>query len=324
MHRIILTDVGDVTESVHQGLDRIEGHTGRRTAAHVVVKPNLGNPFHVDGVTVHAEVLLAVVGWLRDRFEDVAVVESDGIRYSCDQAFEAMNLTKFVPLFGGRLVNLSRDVVSHRLLVKRRDVEVWLPKTLAEADFVVSLPVVKSHELTTISGAIKNLFGCVPIADRIRLHPFLDDVLAELYAALRPNLVVGDGIHVMDGNGPIHGEVHCVNLLTFSTSPLLHDAFVASRIYQTDWKRINHLVLAAQKTSEEVPDFVGSVENAFGSLPTLRPPSLDLVAKAMAGTYRSQELTSLLYLTPLFRILNKAAWAYRAVFGRKPKFELHY
>src|SRR5439155_6397120 len=135
---------------------------------------------------------------------------------------------------------------------------------------VVSVPVIKSHELTTVSLAVKNLFGCVPIPTRIRLHPVLDDVLAGLCVKLRPNIVVGDGLTVMEGNGPIHGETRHLDLLTFSRSALTHDAIIAQVLFGVDWRSIRHLALAQNRLHEDI-DLV-ALFNEYGTLPTLRVP----------------------------------------------------
>jgi len=312
----------DVGTTIRKALSELEYHLKIGSPRRIVIKPNLGNPFHVDGVTTHPEVVVAVVEWLRDRFADVAVVESDGIRYSCDTSFEAMGLTQSVPAVGGRLVNLSKDPSVGPPMVERGAVRILLPKTLHDADMIVSAPVLKTHELTTISCSVKNLFGCVPSSTRIRLHPFLSDVLADLYVRLKPRLVVGDAIDAMHGNGPIHGDVRRLNLLTFGTDCLTHDSAIARLLYGTSWERVEHLKLAAGKTNAN-PDDV-RVTNRFGELPQLSVPQLDIVARTMALTYRSQGLTSLLYLTPMFPLLNRLAWSYRAISGKKPKFELHY
>ena len=319
---MLLTRSSEPETSIPEGLRRIAGSLPLHSSDHVVVKPNLGNPFHVDGVTTHREVLIPIIAWLRDRYSDVAVVESNGIRYSCNAAFESMGLRNLIPKLGARLVNLSEDEVLREALVSYGSLRVSLPRTLAEADLVVSVPVIKSHELTTVSLAVKNLFGCVPTPTRIRLHPVLDHVLAGLCVRLRPKVVVGDGLTVMEGNGPIHGETRRMDLLTFSNSALAHDAIVSKVLFGVDWTSIGHLALAQDRLGEDI-DLLGLV-NEYGPLPTLKIPSLDLVARTMARTYKYQRLTEVLYLSPLFHLLNKIAWGYRAVFGRKPKFQLHY
>ena len=322
MAKVVLRRSDELDVSIRKGLAQIERPPALGSVAHVVVNPNLGNPFHVEGVTTHVEVLSPIVEWLRDKYPDVAVVESDGIRYSCKQAFETMGLTSLMPRLGARLVNLSEDRFLQEPLVAHKSLTVPIPKTLADADLVVSVPVLKSHELTTVSLAVKNLFGCVPTSTRIRLHPILDEVLASLCHQLQPEIIVGDGLTVMEGNGPIRGETRQLSMLTFSGSALVHDAVIAHLLYGIHWTRIRHLALAQSLLQEDL-DHV-EILNEYGTTPLLRVPNLDLVARTMASTYKNQQLTELLYLSPLFGVLNRVAWGYRAVFGRKPKFQLHY
>jgi len=39
---------------------------------------------------------------------------------------------------------------------------LWLPRTVLEADFIVSMPKVKTHHWAGVTLSMKNLFGIVP------------------------------------------------------------------------------------------------------------------------------------------------------------------
>jgi len=101
-----------------------------------------------------------------------------------------------------------------------------------DADGIVSLPKLKSHGLTRITGAIKNQFGCIPGVLKSEFHARLPDMdrfsqmLVDLNLLLRPRLYVMDGIVAMEGNGPRNGTPRPMSVLLFSTDPVALDAVV--------------------------------------------------------------------------------------------------
>ncbi len=87
--------------------------------------------------------------------------------------------------------------------------------TLFEADVIINLPVFKTHALTILTGAIKNMFGIIPGDYKSTLHgtaPSADrfsELLVDIYQAVPvPMLHIMDALRGMDGqNGPGSGRV---------------------------------------------------------------------------------------------------------------------
>ena len=108
-----------------------------------------------------------------------------------------------------------------------------------DADGLVNLPKLKSHPLMRITGAIKNLFGCIPGLLKGQFHARLPDpydfatMLVDLNSYIRQRLCIMDGIMAMEGNGPRNGIPRHMNVLLFSTDPVALDA-AACRIINLD------------------------------------------------------------------------------------------
>jgi len=106
-------------------------------------------------------------------------------------------------------------------------------KAVHECDGIVNLPKMKTHQLTRITGAVKNLFGCVPGKRKALYHVQFQDVkdfstfLVELALCLKPRLHILDGIHAMEGNGPRSGDVFPMGVLVLSEDPVAVDATYA-------------------------------------------------------------------------------------------------
>ncbi|MFA5571967.1 MAG: DUF362 domain-containing protein, partial [Candidatus Bathyarchaeia archaeon] len=147
----------------------------------IYIKPNLSHPEYLPGVVTSPEVMYRVVSLLRDNNSEVIVGESNGFNYPCWTAFEKTGVQAAVKAAGGEVINLSEDkVVEVKFQTNSPLKKLFLPKTIMDADAVVDLPLMKTHEFMAYSGAIKNLFGCIPSNRRIYLHPYLPEVMYRL------------------------------------------------------------------------------------------------------------------------------------------------
>jgi len=90
---------------------------------------------------------------------------------------------------------------------------LFMARTVAEADALISIPKLKTHHWTKISGSIKNLFGIVPGSkygfpkNTLHIHgieAFLAELLDSLPTPKRFALV--DGIVGLQGDGPLFGS----------------------------------------------------------------------------------------------------------------------
>lgn len=99
-----------------------------------------------------------------------------------------------------------------------------------EADGIISLPKMKTHGLTRITGAIKNQMGCVQGLHKAALHAkypnavTFSKMLVDLNNLLKPRLFIMDGIMAMEGNGPRGGEPVKMNCIIVSKDPVAVDA----------------------------------------------------------------------------------------------------
>jgi uncharacterized protein (DUF362 family)/Pyruvate/2-oxoacid:ferredoxin oxidoreductase delta subunit len=105
-----------------------------------------------------------------------------------------------------------------------------------DADGLISLCKFKTHQLTRITGAAKNQFGCIPGSLKKEYHIQLPDpldfakMLVCLNLYLRPRLYIMDGICAMQGNGPRGGDPIQMNVLLFSSDPIALDACMCRMI----------------------------------------------------------------------------------------------
>jgi uncharacterized protein (DUF362 family) len=92
---------------------------------------------------------------------------------------------------------------------------VYVTETLSQVDRIINLPVIKTHQSSTYSIALKNFVG----ATHFRQRPYLvdrthwEEVIAELNLAYTPDLNIVDGTRVMVEGGPWKGKAVDANLI---------------------------------------------------------------------------------------------------------------
>jgi uncharacterized protein (DUF362 family) len=303
--------ISRVQENTDTILKEAVQNAGLRGKQKIFVKPNLSHPEYVPGVVTDPALLRELVSLLRDGADEVVVGESDGFNYPCWSAFDKTGLEKAVKQAGGTVINLSEDkVVKVKFPGKGPLGNLFLPKTVLDADAVVDVALMKTHEFAVYSGAIKNLFGCVPSNRRIYLHPYLPEVFYRLYAVFKPQLTIMDARVGIEGNGPTKGNPVKMDLMLTSGDALALDV-TATKVMGLDWKQ-TYLNYIAAKTGLREEDIrveglqVDEVKRRF------EPPRIDLPVKAQMEIYKHEYLTKLLFCSlGLVKLFQRVTVAYR-------------
>src|SRR5205823_5792429 len=88
--------------------------------------------------------------------------------------------------------------------------DFYLPKTIMEADAVISVPKMKTHHWVGMTASMKNLFGTVPgrkygwPKNILHINGIPHSIL-DLVHLIKPQIGFVDGIVAMEGDGPIMG-----------------------------------------------------------------------------------------------------------------------
>jgi uncharacterized protein (DUF362 family) len=278
----------------------------------VFVKPNMSHPEYLPGVVTSPQLLSELVGLLRDGSSEVIVGESNGFNYPCDSAFEKTGIETAVKKAGGKVINLSEDkVVKVKFAADSSPLKwLFLPKTVLDADTIVDLPLMKTHEFAMYSGAIKNLFGCVPSNKRIYLHPYLPEVFYRLYSIFKPQLTVMDARIGIEGNGPTKGKPVKMGLMLTSNDALATD-IITTKIMRLDWKQ-TYLSYIAKKTGMQEGAIRVQGLQVNEVMRKFETPRIDLPVKAQMKIYQHEFLTKILFCSlDIVKLFQKIAIAYR-------------
>ncbi|MCP4229369.1 MAG: DUF362 domain-containing protein [bacterium] len=186
-----------------------------RGADTVLLKPNMMSAREpARGVTTHPEVVRSVAIYCMDRGCTVRIGDSPaGALKGVKRVWGNTGIGALAEELGIELINFETYGTASRE-VNREDLEEFhVSRALDEADLVISLPKLKTHTLTMMSCAVKNMFGVIPgLAKagmhRLAMHP--DDfgvLLVDLFECYAPDFSLVDATVGMAGDGPASGEL---------------------------------------------------------------------------------------------------------------------
>ncbi len=186
---------------------------------------------------------------------DVYVVENSTQGNFTRLVFKVTGITKAVKEAGGKVVYLDEE---KSIKVKIGDFEVDFPRIIYEEivtgdAFYLSLPKLKTHDMTTVTLNLKNQFGFTYHKDRrvhhsrFELHKFI----AAIYDFIKPDYSIIDGEYaVVHGHYPLEKMferyVIPANVMISSRDALACD-IIAAKILGYDVSEIEHLRIADEK-----------------------------------------------------------------------------
>lgn len=200
-----------------------------------LIKPNLLAKHVPDhAVTTHPAVVAACIRALQRRgVKQIVVADSPGGLYNSALmrgVYQVSGLADVCRELGAEVYTdcKSGPRETEGKLVRRFE----LLEPVLEADFIVNVPKFKTHVMTGMSCAVKNLFGTVPGLQKAEFHmrfpekePF-GNMLVDLCETVRPSLTVVDGVLAMEGNGPAGGVPRPLGLILGGENPYAIDLTV--------------------------------------------------------------------------------------------------
>ena len=178
------------------------------------------------GAVTDIRVLDAVLAWIRSANTEcrICVVESDGIAVLANDYRRWFGVDAVLARWNAEWVNLTEEPQITRHIKGRHLSEVPVPKVLNDS-YVISLSKLKTNLLSTITCALKNQYGCLPMVDKFKYHPYLADVITDINLAMRPDAFIVDGIIGLGGiQGPTFGTPIQAGVILAGIDPVAVDA----------------------------------------------------------------------------------------------------
>jgi len=300
---------GDVRAAVRAALEAVSFREVLPRGGAVALKVNLGWDLFIPGSITSPIVVEALILELRGHVGRIAVVEANQVLENVERAFHDSGLGEVCRRHDVDWVNMSRDEtvsveVPDNVVLRRIDV----PRVLRDHT-LITVPVMKTHAKTLITGALKNQWGCLPEM-RHEYHPVLDVALADVNHVVRPALCVMDATVGLEGNGPKSGRPRVVDRILASTDPVALDT-IQARMMGFDPVRVRHLETCAARgigVTDRTRIELRGADAVTGIAPFL-PPRHNAVSRVETLLRRSWA-RRLVFHTPLFRLCLWGAKAY--------------
>ncbi len=241
----------------------------------VLIKPNFGAAVGPEkSALTDPKVVKSILDTCLKQSKDVIIGDNPGNLDT--NAMKSIQMSGILDLAGDYYYNISKegefkDIGSE--IIPR----VFLSKKLAEIDYVINVPKMKTHILSGISCCIKNVFGYVVGAIKSKYHletkspKGLTQLWLDLYKYRTPDLNIVDAIVAMEGGGPTHGIPRHVGKIIAGTNGMEVDV-VLTAMMGWDPKNIKKLEMAHEQGLGEIDINKIEVTGDFEILPEFKKP----------------------------------------------------
>ena len=212
----------------------------------VVVKPNLNNDLPpLSGNATDLRVLAALLAILKDRGHG-AITLADGSNVGMERrgidGFRRLRVDRLARHYGARTVDLNRSEGREVALATG---PTQVARLVLDAPFLIAVPKIKTHAEAGLSLSMKLWVGSVVAQHKRDVHVDLARNIAALGRAIRPHLILLDGLVGMEGNGPGDGSPFRMETLMASRHGGLLDV-AAARVVDLPVARVPALVRAIE------------------------------------------------------------------------------
>jgi uncharacterized protein (DUF362 family) len=204
-----------------------------------IIKPNLVISMGSEtGATVDWRVSRAVADLVREQGGRAVIGESCGTGGDTEKVFQNTGHARlrdrgYEVVDFKKIENVEMTIPNAQVIRK-----VMIPTLVKQADVIINIPKIKTHDQIPMSGALKNMKGALAEKEKNRLHKDgLNQGVAEINALLRPKLVVVDGIIAQEGLGPVFGDPVEMDLIMAGEDSVAVDTVICN-IMEIDPKQV--------------------------------------------------------------------------------------
>lgn len=140
-----------------------------QTKRKIFIKPNLVSQEEYP-TTTHPDVLKKCLEMLLKYKDKEDILVGDGPAFDAGNSQKIIDnhpLKKITDSFGINFINLNTAPKEKK---KVQGFSFEIAKPILEADFVISLPVLKTHKICKITGAMKNQYGVLSPKNKLKFH----------------------------------------------------------------------------------------------------------------------------------------------------------
>jgi uncharacterized protein (DUF362 family) len=243
-------------DSLRKAIELCQGFEKLGRNDRVLIKPNncfrhkIMPPY---GMVTTSTIVDGVIQLLLERgCKDISIGEGaiigifDELEPYTKRGFKGTGIEKIAKKYGIKLIDFNQGAF-HELDLG--GVKVQVSKVALDTDFLINIPVLKTHFQAKVSLGFKNLKGCLSKDSKRRFHisKRLDTLICLLNEAIKSDLVIIDGIYMLEkGPETIAGVAHRKDLIIASPDIFECDV-VGATILGIDPAQVDYLREFAQR-----------------------------------------------------------------------------
>ena len=264
-------------DSLRRAIELCDGFAKLRSGDRVLIKPN--NSFRHPvmppyGMVTTSRIIDLIIQSLREHgCGDISIGEGsitgllDELKPYTKRGFRGSGIYKVAAKYGVKLIDFNKGPFE-KLDLEGTKVQVC--REALETDFLINVPVLKTHFQTKVSLGFKNMKGCLSKDSKRRFHISnrLEELIALLNESVVSDLVVIDGIYMLEkGPETLVGTAYRKDLVMAGTDVFECDV-VATTILGIDPSQVGHLRVFGQRNSR--PFDIGRIETKGESIERLK------------------------------------------------------
>lgn len=236
-----------VRENVKSALENWVHLFPQDRSARILLKPNFNSNFNaLTGNTTDMRLLAAVIEFLQEHgYFNIVIGEGTNSGFVREEisVIHRLKADRLAAHYGVEIVDLNTWPQSVDVPLEN-GVVVQVADLLADSDFVINMPKLKTHFEVGMTVCLKNLIGaCIGRANKKKIHGSLAKNIVRLNEVIKPNLHIIDGLIAMEGNGPSRGTPVNYGKVIIGTNPFQLD-YICARLIGFPREEVKTLVEA--------------------------------------------------------------------------------
>lgn len=190
-------------------------------------------------------ILKVILAEKKIKPDAITIVDTDtAAMMSADKSFRIQGIEALAQKYGVHLVNLTntkfREIGFKGMVLTT----LKISRILLEADNFITIPVLKTHSYSGMTGGLKNQWGCIHDL-RLNYHMVLHQAIVDVNCFFKNKISFGlmDALFGMDGKGPKAGRPRKVGYI-FASPDLVALDSAACKVMGLPIKDIKYIGLA--------------------------------------------------------------------------------
>ncbi len=244
-------DVSSLKKELSASIELLGGFKSRILKGDsVLIKPNVLAPMSYEtGATTNPFLVEALIDLLQEYgIKKITIGEGAAVGLKTDESFEAAGWYRLAEKKGVKIIDFKKEEFIPMSVPEGKVFRIlYAPKALIEADIIINVPVMKTHDSFPATLGLKNMKGALREKDKKRFHLLnLSQCIVDLNKLLLPHITIEDGTVGMEGYGPMFGIPANLGVIISSYDTVAADA-VAALVMGFEPDSIEYIKLAAEQ-----------------------------------------------------------------------------